>query len=649
MPARPRSLGHEGRAGGHAGAGERAGHEATGPEPAVRDLRWGGAAPVEQRPGEALRRLPVAARGTPCVDDGADRQPAPGGLPGQHQGRAGLRGGGRAFRQALAGAQRDPRGDTRPAGRGEPGATRRRPRRAEVPRGAQRDRDRGRDREQRDPRPGDLRPELPLCRLTLAGAGLGPAPGTGRRGRPADRRRQRPLGPGARGERALGPAPPGRRPSDGAQASLDTRGGVRRARPGRNKLRPRRSPDGAPARREDRGRRHEHFTGGLATLPVRLNPVLTEMRPYPFLALDEARQQALKAGLTLIDFSVGDPHESTDLAIRESLIAAVEERSRYPKAEGLPELKQAVADWWRRRYGGSVDPQAEVMPTFGSKEALFSLPFIAMDTHGPRRTVVVTEPGYPIPERAAQLAGAETRRLPLRESNGFLPDLDELTDAEWDRVAILYVNYPNNPTAAVATLSFYRGLAEKPERHGFLVASDEAYSEVYFTSPPASALQAADRSRIAVFNTQSKRSSMTGYRSGFLIGPPELIRGYRLWRPLAGVAVPEFIQRATIAALSREDHVDRMRGIYAAKRELFLEFFAHKGVRVAGSEATFYLWCEVPGGEDSQGFATRLLERGVVVAPGSFFGASGEGYFRVALVPTLEEGQRAVEILEDFL
>jgi acetylornithine aminotransferase len=382
---------------------------------------------------------------------------------------------------------------------------------------------------------------------------------------------------------------------------------------------------------------------------VQLNPVLTEMRPYPFLALDEARQRALKAGLTLIDFSVGDPHESTDVAIRESLVGAVAERSRYPKAEGLPELKQAVAGWCQRRYGVSVDPQAEVMPTLGSKEALFSLPFIAMDSHSPRRTVVVTEPGYPIPERAALLAGAQVRRLPLRESNGFLPDLDELTDTEWERVAILYVNYPNNPTAAAAPLDFYRTLAERADRHGFLVASDEAYSEIYFTSPPASALQVADRTRIAVFNTQSKRSSMTGYRSGFLIAPPELIRGYRLWRPLAGVAVPEFIQRATITALDREDHVDRMRAVYAAKRELFLEFFTHKGVRVAGSDATFYLWCEVPGHESSESFTTRLLERGIVIAPGSFFGASGEGYFRLALVPPLQDCQRAVEILEEVL
>lgn len=382
---------------------------------------------------------------------------------------------------------------------------------------------------------------------------------------------------------------------------------------------------------------------------MRLNPVLAEMKPYPFLALDEARRRAQANGLRLIDFSVGDPHEATDPLIRQALIDGLEERSRYPKAEGLPELKEAVAAWCLRRYGVSLDPQAEVMPTLGSKEAVFSLAFVAMDPGSKKRLVVVTEPGYPIPERGALMAGGRVVRLPLRESNGFLPDLDEIPEATWDQVAILWVNYPNNPTAAVAPAGFYEGLAARAARHDFLVASDEAYSEIYFSGPPLSALQAPDRSHLAVFNTQSKRSSMTGYRSGFVVGPPELIAGLRLYRPLAGVAVPEFIQRASIAALASEAHVERMREVYAAKRDLFMEFFQHKGVRVAGSEATFYLWCEVPGGEASAPFAARLLEHGVVVAPGSFFGEAGEGYFRVALVPTLAECRQAVDMLEAVL
>jgi succinyldiaminopimelate transaminase len=382
---------------------------------------------------------------------------------------------------------------------------------------------------------------------------------------------------------------------------------------------------------------------------MQLNPRLTSFQTYPFVALDEARQRALDRGLRLIDFSVGDPHEATEPAIRQALADSLPERSTYPKGAGLPELKQAIAAWFERRHGVTLDPEAEVMPTLGSKEAVFSLPFIAMDPAGPRNVVVVTEPGYPIAERAAVMAGGRVRRLALRESNRFLPDLDELSPSEWDEVAILWVNYPNNPTAAAAPLSFFEELAARAERHGFLVASDEAYSEIYFGTPPVSALEAADRSRIAVFNTQSKRSSMTGYRSGFVAGPLELIQGYKLWRPLAGVAVPEFIQRATIRALATEDHVERMRGLYAAKRDLFLELFRDRGIRVAGCEATFYLWCATPDGEPSEAFAARLLERGVVVMPGSSFGEAGEGYFRVALVPTLEECQQAAAILEDVL
>jgi acetylornithine aminotransferase len=382
---------------------------------------------------------------------------------------------------------------------------------------------------------------------------------------------------------------------------------------------------------------------------MRLNPILIEMKPYPFLALDEARRRALAAGRTLIDFSVGDPHEATDEAIRQALVGSLEERSRYPKADGLPELKDAIADWCARRYGVRPDPGSEVMPTLGSKEAVFSLAVVAMDPRSSKNVVVVTEPGYPIPERGALLAGARVLRLPLRESNGFLPDLEEIPADMLDQVAILWVNYPNNPTAAVAPAQFFDQLAALAERHDFLVASDEAYSEIYFGEPPRSAMQAAARSRFAVFNTQSKRSSMTGYRSGFVVGPPQLISGLKLYRPLAGVAVPEFIQKATIAALDSEAHVQRMRQTYAAKRELFLEFFQHKGVRVAGAEATFYLWCEVPDGQSSERFAARLLEQGVVVAPGSYFGDAGEGYFRVALVPTLPDCRQAVEILDAVL
>jgi len=382
---------------------------------------------------------------------------------------------------------------------------------------------------------------------------------------------------------------------------------------------------------------------------MRLNPVLSQLRPYPFLVLDRARRAAIERGVRLIDFSVGDPMEATDPAIRQALIDSITERSSYPKATGLDEHKQAIAAWIMRRYGVAVDWETEVMPTFGSKEAVYSFAFIVMDPHSSKNIVAVTEPGYPIPDRGAEMAGGRVIRLPLLEANGFLPDLNQVPDSTWDEVALLWINYPNNPTGATAPLSFYSELAEKARRHDFIVASDEAYSEIYFEEPTASALQIKDRSHLAVFNTQSKRSSMTGYRSGFIVAPAEIIRGLNLYRPLAGVAVPEFIQHATVEALSREDHVERMRAIYAAKRELFLEFLSTKKVRVAGSAATFYLWCQVPDGETSQSFADRLLERGVVVAPGSYFGDSGDGYVRIALVPPLEECRQAIELLDQVL
>jgi acetylornithine aminotransferase len=272
-----------------------------------------------------------------------------------------------------------------------------------------------------------------------------------------------------------------------------------------------------------------------------------------------------------------------------------------------------------------------------------------MDPRSDKNIVAVTEPGYPIPERGAQIAGGRVLRLPLLESNGFLPDVDAVPESTWDDVALFWINYPNNPTGAVAPLAFLERLASLATRHNFLLASDEAYSEIYFNGPPASALQVADRSHVVAVNTQSKRSSMTGYRVGFIAGAPDVIAALKLYRPLAGTAIPEFIQRASIAAWGREDHVDAMRRVYAEKREVFVDFFRRKGIRIAGSQATFYLWGEVPAGETSESFAARLLDVGVVVAPGSFFGDAGEGYFRLALVPTTEDCRRAVALLESIL
>jgi acetylornithine aminotransferase len=382
---------------------------------------------------------------------------------------------------------------------------------------------------------------------------------------------------------------------------------------------------------------------------VRLNPVLAAQTTYPFVRIEEAKRRLAAEGVRILDFGVGDPREKTDARIRRALVEALGETSSYPLSQGLPELRAAVAGWCRRRFGVELDPAREVIPTYGSKEAIFSFAQVAVDPAADKRVVVTTQPGYPVQDRGALFAGADLVRLPLVEGNGFLPDLDAVPAGLWPRVALFWVNYPNNPTGAVAPPAFYERLAALAAEHDFLLCSDEAYSELWFEEPPGSALQVADRSRVVAFNTLSKRSSMTGYRSGFVAAAPEVIDALRAYRPTVGTAPQDFVQRAATVAWDDDEHVERTRAVYREKRGLFLELFARKGLRLAGSVATMYLWAAVPGGESSESFAARLLERGIVVAPGSYLGEAGEGYVRFAMVPSIEECREAVELLEEML
>jgi succinyldiaminopimelate transaminase len=382
---------------------------------------------------------------------------------------------------------------------------------------------------------------------------------------------------------------------------------------------------------------------------VRLSPVLTATGTYPFVRLDQAKRRLQAEGVALIDFGKGDPREPTEAFIRQALVDALPEVAPYPLAEGLPELREAVARWCGRRFGVDVDPDTEVVPTYGSKEAIFHLAQVVLDRESDKRLVISTEPGYPVPERGALFAGGEVVQLPIVEENGFLPDLDAIDAATWERAAILWINYPNNPTGAVAPLDFLRRAAELAGEHGVLLACDEAYTELWFEEPPHSALEARGSGPVAVFNTLSKRSSMTGYRSGFVVAEPELIAALKQYRPTVGTAPQEFVQRASVAAWDDDEHVARTRERYRRKRDVLLPVLARKGIRVAGSVAGMYLWLETPEGETSEELAERLLAHGLIVSPGTFFGPAGDGYWRVALVPTLEECERAAAILDEVL
>jgi acetylornithine aminotransferase len=247
-------------------------------------------------------------------------------------------------------------------------------------------------------------------------------------------------------------------------------------------------------------------------------------------------------------------------------------------------------------------------------------------------------------ESGAAFAGKDVLPMPLRAEDGFLPDLEAVPADTWRRVALLWLNYPNNPTAATAPLALYERAAALAREHGFVVASDEAYSEIFFgDEAPASVLELADRTNVVALNTLSKRSSMPGYRSGFVAGDPAVVGALRRYRPNVGVAVPEFVQRASAAAWSDDAHVEAVRGTYARKRAVMLEATEALGLRNAGGDATFFLWLDA--GARADALAAEWLERGVIVAPGSFFGPAGEGFLRLALVPSLEDCERAAERL----
>lgn len=376
---------------------------------------------------------------------------------------------------------------------------------------------------------------------------------------------------------------------------------------------------------------------------MRVSPVLAGIGTYPFAALTARRDAVAARGVDVIDFGVGEPRERTPAFIRAALAQAVEAEpfSSYPTAPGLPELREAIAAWVLWRFGARVDAGSEVIPTYGSKEAIFHLAEVVC---APGDVVAIPTPGYPVPDRGARFAGCEVRDVPLDPARGWLPDLEAV---DWDGVRLLWLNFPGNPTAARATPALYEHAAALAREHDFVLASDEAYSELWFAGePPIGALSLTDRTNVLVLHTLSKRSSMPGYRCGFAAGDPELIAALRSYRPNVGLAPQTFVQHAATAAWSDEAHVAAARERYRAKHAVLAPALTAIGLEPAGGDASFFIWLRVPGDGDDAAFALDLLEhRGIVVAPGSFFGPGGEHHVRVALVPALADCELAAQRL----
>lgn len=394
-----------------------------------------------------------------------------------------------------------------------------------------------------------------------------------------------------------------------------------------------------------------------------LNPLLQKLQPYPF---EKLRQ--LFAGVTPnpdyreIKLSIGEPQHETPGFIKDTLTASLGGLANYPTTQGLPALRQAIAAWMGRRYGlMDVNPETEILPVNGSREALFSFAQTIIDpSRGDTPLVVSPNPFYQIYEGAAYLAGAEPRFLNTLPENNFALDLNALSDADWARTQLLYVCSPGNPTGKVLDLDDWRALFALSDKHGFVIASDECYSEIFFdeANPPLGALQAArqlgrDFERIVMFSSLSKRSNVPGLRSGFVAGDAAILKQFLLYRTYHGCAMSQPVQLASVAAWNDEAHVLDNRRQYREKFDTVTPMLAQV-LETRRPDASFYLWVKTPIADTE--FARRLLAAyNVVVLPGSFLAREADGvnpgtsFVRIALVAPLAECQEAAKRIVEFV
>jgi LL-diaminopimelate aminotransferase len=366
--------------------------------------------------------------------------------------------------------------------------------------------------------------------------------------------------------------------------------------------------------------------------------------PYLFAEIDRRIAEKRSAGVDVISFGIGDPDLPTPDFIVEELARAARDPSthRYPSYFGLPAFREAVADFYARRFGVTLDPATQVLPLIGSKEGLAHLPWAFVD---PGETALVPEPGYPVYEVATILAGGEPVHLPLGAERGWFPDFATVDRAGADRAKILWLNYPSNPTAAVATLDQFEQAVRFAADHDLLLAHDNAYSEITFDGFVApSVLEVPGAMDVAVeFGSLSKIFNMTGWRIGWVVGNPVAIEALGRVKTNIDSGIFNAVQRAGLAALrSGMPHLPGLVATYQRRRDRIMEVFKEAGWKVEAPKGALYVWLPTPPGESSVRFTQRLLDdAGVVVAPGSGYGPSGEGYVRLSLtIPDarLEEG-----------
>lgn len=383
-----------------------------------------------------------------------------------------------------------------------------------------------------------------------------------------------------------------------------------------------------------------------------LSKRVRNLPPYLFARMEKLKEEVLAKGVDLIDLSIGDPDIPTPRHVVEAMKRAVENPAyhRYPSSAGMPAYREAVAAWYKRRFGVSLDPKGQVISLIGSKEGIGHFPLAFVN---PGDVVLVPSPGYPVYSIGTLFAGGESHLMPLREENAFLPELGAVPEDVLKRTKILWLNYPNNPTAALAPREFFEEAIGLARRHGFIICHDAAYSEVYFGAErPPSFLEVEGAMDVGVeFHSLSKTCNMTGWRIGFAAGNRDIVGGLANVKGNLDSGVFQAVQEAAIAALGTGDEIlAGIRKTYEERRDALYEGLSGAGFELSRPRATFYLWVKVPRGFDSSGFSEHLLQNAAVLAtPGNGFGAHGEGYIRFALTVTVERIREAVERIKAAL
>ena len=393
-----------------------------------------------------------------------------------------------------------------------------------------------------------------------------------------------------------------------------------------------------------------------------MNPLLQRLQPYPFERLKQLFSTVSpSAKYPPISLGIGEPRHATPQLVLDALAASTEALSSYPATAGLPALRQSCANWVQRRYGLALNPDNQILPINGSREALFAFAQTVVDGSKTGATVVCPNPFYQIYEGAALLAGAQAFYAPSDPALNFNVDWGKVPDEVWKNTQLLFVCSPGNPTGSVMPLEDWKTLFELSDRYGFVIASDECYSEIYFREePPLGGLEASyklgrtDYKNLVAFTSLSKRSNVPGMRSGFVSGDANLLKQFLLYRTYHGSAMSGMVQAASIAAWNDEVHVVANRDMYRQKFAAVTPVLA-KVLDVKLPDAGFYLWAGVPGGDD-QAFARDLLAQyNVTVLPGSFLARESQGFnpgagrIRMALVAETQECMQAAQRIVEFV